>query len=98
MVSLPVKRQTNSSTTAVSSAPVSEVLVALSPSKHIGTITSIQPDRTREIVPSKSNITTRVRAAEAFLFTISITSDSFPWGRKKDWDYRPAGKFAGLQR
>src|SRR5262245_58836900 len=64
MVSLPVSRQTNSSTTARSSSSVSPVFRLSRISTIIGTMTFIQPERMRESVPSKSNSTTRALRAD----------------------------------
>ena len=59
MVCLPVSRQTKSSTTVRSSASLSPVLRSRRISTIMGTITSIQPERMREMVPSKSKRQTR---------------------------------------
>ena len=55
MVSLPVSRQTKSSTMARSSASVSPVFRSTRISTIMGTITSTQPERISDSVPSKSN-------------------------------------------
>src|ERR1700691_758843 len=65
MVSLPVSRQTKSSTNARSCSSDSPVLRSARISTIIGTITFIQPDRINDNVPSKSKSTTRAFRAEA---------------------------------
>src|SRR5579863_4810351 len=63
MVCLPVSLPTNSSTTARNSASDSPDFKSASISTIMGTITSIQPARMIEMVPSKSNKTTRASRA-----------------------------------
>src|SRR5690349_15180252 len=65
MVCLPVSRPTNSSTIARNASSLSPVLRSSRISTIMGTITSIQPARISEIVPSKSKRTTRAFFAEA---------------------------------
>src|SRR5271166_191937 len=64
MVSLPVSRQTNSSTKVRNCSSDSPVFKSARISTIIGTMTFIQPERIKERVPSKSKSTTRALRAE----------------------------------
>src|SRR5258708_11366950 len=64
MVCLPVSRPTNSSTIRRRSSSLSPVWVSRRMSTIMGTMTSIQPARMSEMVPSKSKRTTRAFLAE----------------------------------
>src|SRR2546423_13392680 len=74
MVCLPVSLPINSSTISRSDSSVSPVRRSSRISSIMGTITSIHPERISEMVPSKSNRTTRARAADAPSRSCSITS------------------------
>src|SRR5579871_5110220 len=71
MVSLPVRRQTKSSTKLRRSSSDSPVFRSERISTIIGTITFIQPERISERVPSKSNSTTRAFRADTPGLTFS---------------------------
>src|ERR1700683_4771454 len=72
MVSLPVSRQTNSSTNPRSCSSDSPLLRSARISTIMGTITLIQPERINDNVPSKSKSTTRAWRAETPGLTFSI--------------------------
>src|SRR3984885_5239185 len=71
MVSLPVSRQTNSSTNTRSCSSDSPVLRSARISTIMGTMTFIQPERISDNVPSKSKSTTRAWRAETPGLTFS---------------------------
>src|SRR5579862_1017745 len=77
MVSLPVSRQTNSSTSAVNCDSDSPVLRSARISTIMGTITFIQPERITDNVPSKSKSTTRALRAETPGLTFSTIQVHF---------------------
>src|SRR5687768_3786223 len=74
MVSLPVNRPTNSNTISRNCSGDSPESVSCNSSTIMGTITSTQPARIRDSVPSKSKRTTFAAPAWTSLETISIIS------------------------
>src|ERR1041384_2296275 len=86
MVSLPVSRQTKSSTMARNSDSLSPVFKSTRISTIMGTITSIHPERISERVPSKSKRATRaadadasVRISSSILYQVLLLQPVFPF-------------------